>query len=92
MMKDHAPADVPDDLPAYKWFIFYLVENVVFIYFLLSSRYFHWNLALYLILFMVIVILPFYISYFIMSNVSFGKLFLYYRNIQFKNKYSYILS
>ncbi|XP_054282544.1 Golgi pH regulator [Macrosteles quadrilineatus] len=36
-----------------------------------SSRYFHWNLALYLILFMVIVILPFYIGYFIMSNVSF---------------------
>lgn len=38
-----------------------------------SSRYFHWNLGLYLILFMVIVIIPFNIGYFILSNIRFVK-------------------
>uniref|UniRef100_A0A1B6D8F4 Golgi pH regulator conserved domain-containing protein n=1 Tax=Clastoptera arizonana TaxID=38151 RepID=A0A1B6D8F4_9HEMI len=36
-----------------------------------SSRYLHWNVGLYLILFMLIVIIPFYISYFILSNIRF---------------------
>ncbi|KAF4530164.1 hypothetical protein B566_EDAN001421 [Ephemera danica] len=36
-----------------------------------SSRYFQWNLGLYLILFMVIVLIPFYIGYFIVSNIRF---------------------
>ncbi|XP_075214520.1 Golgi pH regulator isoform X2 [Lycorma delicatula] len=36
-----------------------------------SSRYLHWNVGLYLILFMVIVVIPFYIGYFILSNVLF---------------------
>lgn len=36
-----------------------------------SSRYVHWKLGLYAILFMLIVILPFYIGYFILSNVRF---------------------
>nr|CAD7261094.1 unnamed protein product [Timema shepardi] len=35
------------------------------------SRYFHWNLGLYLMLFMVIVIIPFYIGYYILSNLRF---------------------
>ncbi|KAL7290051.1 hypothetical protein TKK_0015780 [Trichogramma kaykai] len=34
-----------------------------------SSRYFHWNVGLYLLLFMVIVLIPFYIAYFIISNI-----------------------
>lgn len=34
-----------------------------------SSRYFHWNLDLYLMLIMVIVVIPFYIGYFIISNI-----------------------
>ncbi|KFM72050.1 Golgi pH regulator, partial [Stegodyphus mimosarum] len=36
-----------------------------------SSRYIHWKLGLYAILFMLIVILPFYIGYFILSNIRF---------------------
>lgn len=36
-----------------------------------SSRYVHWKLGLYAILFMLIVILPFYIGYFILTNVRF---------------------
>ncbi|XP_049853558.1 Golgi pH regulator A isoform X1 [Schistocerca gregaria] len=36
-----------------------------------SSRYFHWNVGLYLMLFMVIVLIPFYIGYFILSNIRF---------------------
>ncbi|XP_063995723.1 Golgi pH regulator isoform X1 [Diachasmimorpha longicaudata] len=36
-----------------------------------SSRYFHWNVGLYMILFMVIVLIPFYIAYFIISNIGF---------------------
>ncbi|KAI8433761.1 hypothetical protein MSG28_015739 [Choristoneura fumiferana] len=36
-----------------------------------SSRYFHWNLGLYSLLFMVIALLPFYIAYFCISNVRF---------------------
>lgn len=38
-------------------------------------------MALYMILFMVIVILPFYIGYFIISNVSFGKYQRFYYSI-----------
>ncbi|XP_014206094.1 Golgi pH regulator [Copidosoma floridanum] len=34
-----------------------------------SSRYFHWNVGLYSLLFMVIVLIPFYIAYFIISNI-----------------------
>ncbi|XP_063223274.1 Golgi pH regulator isoform X2 [Bacillus rossius redtenbacheri] len=34
-----------------------------------SSRFFHWNLGLYMMLFMVIVLIPFYICYFILSNI-----------------------
>ncbi|CAG9116305.1 unnamed protein product [Plutella xylostella] len=36
-----------------------------------SSRYFHWNLGLYLLLFMLIVLIPFYIAYFSISNITF---------------------
>ncbi|XP_074102110.1 golgi pH regulator [Cotesia typhae] len=39
-----------------------------------SSRYFHWNVGLYMLLFMVIVVIPFYIAFFIISNVRFVKL------------------
>ncbi|XP_067007866.2 Golgi pH regulator isoform X2 [Anabrus simplex] len=39
-----------------------------------SSRYFHWNVGLYMMLFMVIVVIPFYIGYFILSNIRFVKL------------------
>lgn len=35
------------------------------------SRFIHWKLGLYAILFMLIVLLPFYIGYFILSNVRF---------------------
>lgn len=38
-----------------------------------SSRYFHWHLGLYLLLFMVIVLIPFYIAYFCISNIYYGK-------------------
>ncbi|GLH11508.1 hypothetical protein R5R35_012040 [Gryllus longicercus] len=38
-----------------------------------SSRYFHWNVGLYMMLFMVIVVIPFYIGYFILSNIRFVK-------------------
>ncbi|KAK6616890.1 Golgi pH regulator [Polyplax serrata] len=34
-----------------------------------SSRYFHWNLGLYVMLFMVIVLIPFYIGYFVLSSM-----------------------
>ncbi|XP_044728648.1 Golgi pH regulator [Chrysoperla carnea] len=34
-----------------------------------SSRYFHWNLGLYLLLFMVIALIPFYIAYFCINNI-----------------------
>ncbi|XKL67561.1 hypothetical protein PGB90_003052 [Kerria lacca] len=34
-----------------------------------SSRYFYWNVYLYLMLCLVIVIIPFYIGYFVVSNV-----------------------
>lgn len=36
-----------------------------------SSRYLHWKLGLYAMLFMLIVLLPFYMGYFILSNISF---------------------
>ncbi|XP_008479018.1 Golgi pH regulator-like, partial [Diaphorina citri] len=36
-----------------------------------SSRYFHWNIVLYCMLFMVIVLIPFYIGYFIVTNIRF---------------------
>ncbi|XP_043803450.1 Golgi pH regulator isoform X3 [Apis laboriosa] len=39
-----------------------------------SSRYFHWNVGLYMLLFMVIVLIPFYIAYFIISNIRFVRL------------------
>ncbi|KAK7580328.1 hypothetical protein V9T40_000957 [Parthenolecanium corni] len=35
----------------------------------MSSRYFYWNVYLYLMLCLVIVIIPFYIAYFIVNNV-----------------------
>lgn len=34
-----------------------------------SSRYFHWYLSLYLTLFMVVILTPFYLVYFMLSNV-----------------------
>ncbi|KAL5019993.1 hypothetical protein ScPMuIL_002885 [Solemya velum] len=34
-----------------------------------SSRYFHWKLGLYAILFVVIAVLPFYIAYFVLSTL-----------------------
>ena len=37
----------------------------------LSSRYFHWKLGLYAMLFTVIFLLPFYISYFLVRNLRF---------------------
>lgn len=36
-----------------------------------SSRYFHWKLGLYSMLFMLIFLLPFYMGYFIISNLRF---------------------
>ncbi|XP_037876084.1 Golgi pH regulator isoform X2 [Bombyx mori] len=36
-----------------------------------SSRYFHWNLGLYSLLFMVIALIPFYIAFFCISNIRF---------------------
>ncbi|XP_064650779.1 Golgi pH regulator-like [Lineus longissimus] len=36
-----------------------------------SSRFFHWKLGLYAMLFTVIVVLPFYIAYFIVENIRF---------------------
>ncbi|KAF8786514.1 Golgi pH regulator-like [Argiope bruennichi] len=36
-----------------------------------NSRYIHWKLGLYAILFMTIVVLPFYIGYFVLSNIRF---------------------
>jgi hypothetical protein len=39
-----------------------------------SSRYFTWLVVLYCILFMTIVCTPFYIGYFIISNLQFGEL------------------
>ncbi|KAL3886675.1 hypothetical protein ACJMK2_026655 [Sinanodonta woodiana] len=36
-----------------------------------SSRYFHWKLGLFAILFVLIVVLPFYIAYFIIGNLRF---------------------
>jgi hypothetical protein len=38
-----------------------------------SSRYFYWCLMLYLLLFVVIVLNPFYIAYYCISNVPYGK-------------------
>lgn len=35
-----------------------------------SSRYFHWQLNLYSMLLMVVVVIPFYIGYFILSNIG----------------------
>eukprot|EP00057_Strongylocentrotus_purpuratus_P017751 XP_011672225.1 PREDICTED: Golgi pH regulator [Strongylocentrotus purpuratus] len=37
-----------------------------------DSRFFHWRIDLYAILFVLIVVLPFYIAYFLVSNVPFG--------------------
>ncbi|PIK48053.1 hypothetical protein BSL78_15088 [Apostichopus japonicus] len=48
-----------------------LAEIVTFFSFTSSSRYFHWKLDLYAILFTLIVILPFYIAYFTVSNLRF---------------------
>uniref|UniRef100_T1JAQ6 Abscisic acid G-protein coupled receptor-like domain-containing protein n=1 Tax=Strigamia maritima TaxID=126957 RepID=T1JAQ6_STRMM len=36
-----------------------------------NSRYFHWKLGLYSMLFMLIVLLPFYMAYFLLSNLRF---------------------
>lgn len=45
-----------------------------------SSRYFHWNLGLYLMLFMVIAVIPFYIGYFCISQIRYGNFFvLFYK-------------
>jgi len=38
-----------------------------------SSRYFHWKLQLYIMLFTEIVVLPFYIAYFLVINIRFCK-------------------
>ncbi|CAN8013851.1 unnamed protein product, partial [Ixodes persulcatus] len=43
------------------------------LFFAPSSRYLHWKLGLYAILFMLIVFLPFYIGYLIISNIPFVK-------------------
>lgn len=34
-----------------------------------SSRYFHWKLNLYVILLVLIFVVPFYIGYFVVSNI-----------------------
>lgn len=39
-----------------------------------SSRFFYWYLMLYLMLFVVIVLNPFYIGYYCISNMRYGKL------------------
>ncbi|XP_034937165.1 Golgi pH regulator [Chelonus insularis] len=39
-----------------------------------SSRYFHWYVGLYMLLFMVIVLIPFYIALFIIRNIRFVRL------------------
>ncbi|KAF0300652.1 Golgi pH regulator [Amphibalanus amphitrite] len=39
---------------------------------LLVSRYFHWHLDLYLMLFMVVGVIPFYIAYFVICNIGRG--------------------
>lgn len=38
-----------------------------------TSRYFYWHLMLYLLLFVVIVLNPFYMAYDCMSNIPYGK-------------------
>ncbi|GLV42794.1 Golgi pH Regulator [Carabus blaptoides fortunei] len=49
--------------------MFELIIFEILAYLDLSSRYFHWHLGLYLMLFMVIVLIPFYIAYFCISNI-----------------------
>lgn len=38
-----------------------------------SSRFFHWKLCLYSMLFETIVLVPFYIAYFVVGNISFSE-------------------
>lgn len=38
-----------------------------------SSRYFHWKLNLYVILLVLIFVVPFYIGYFVVSNIRLCK-------------------
>lgn len=49
--------------------MFELIIFEILAYLDLSSRYFHWHLGLYLLLFMVIVLIPFYIAYFCICNI-----------------------
>ena len=55
-----------------------MFERIVFYIHLLCtyfrSRFFHWNLSLYAMLFTLIVVLPFYIAYFTVINVTFGRM------------------
>lgn len=39
-----------------------------------SSRYVHWNITLYFILTMTIALIPFYIGYYVISNLRIGEL------------------
>lgn len=48
--------------------------QLIFMFIFDSSRYFHWNMGLYFLLFMVIALIPFYIAYFCISNIRFGKI------------------
>lgn len=46
-----------------------------------SYRFICWNVVLYTMLVFVIVIIPFYIGYFVLSNIRFGKYHIYPRNL-----------
>lgn len=39
----------------------------------LSSRFFHWKLGLYAILFVLIAVLPFYIAFYVISTIRLGE-------------------
>ena len=53
------------------WFKKIKLREIFF--YIFSSRYFHWKLQLYVTLFVLIVLLPAYIAFFVLSNVRFGK-------------------
>jgi hypothetical protein len=59
-------------MPGIKISFFHLISsNHCKIFF--SYRFICWNVVLYTMLVFVIVIIPFYIGYFVLSNIRFGK-------------------
>ena len=61
--------------PTYVSFFSNYIE--IYILFIYRSRYLHWRIGLYCMLFLLVFLIPFYIAYLLLNTIKIGKIFIF---------------